>query len=62
MKRFFLTLFAGLFLCSVVCLTGSCTASRTVTTSASYVTHGDTTTTIVTKTIETYQGKKEGVL
>ena len=62
MKRFFLTLFAGLLLCSVVCLTGSCTASRIVTTSASYVTHGDTTTTIVTKTIETYQGKKEGVL
>ena len=35
-----------------------CTASRTVTTSASYVQHGDTTTTIVTKTIETYQGRK----
>ena len=40
----------------------SCTATRVVTTSASYVTHGDTTTTIMTKTVETYQGKKEGVL
>ena len=47
---------------SVAWLTSSCTASRVVTTSASYVTHGDTTTTIVTKTIETYQGKKEGLL
>ena len=61
MKRFYLTLFGALFLCSVVWLTSSCTASRTVTTSASYVTRGDTTTTIVTKTIETYQGKKEGI-
>ena len=47
---------------SVAWLISSCTASRIVTTSASYVTHGDTTTTIVTKTIETYQGKKEGLL
>ena len=61
-KRFLFFGCAGLFLCSVVWLTSSCTASRTVTTSASYVTRGDTTTTIVTKTIETYQGKKEGVL
>ena len=45
----------------VACSISSCTASRVVTTSASYITHGDTTTTIVTKTIETYQGKKEGL-
>ena len=37
----------------------ACTASRTVSTSASYVKHGDTTTTIVTKTTETYRGEKQ---
>ena len=36
----------------------SCTASRVVTTTASYVQHGDTTTTIMTKTTETYRGEK----
>jgi hypothetical protein len=36
----------------------SCTATRTVTTTASYVQHGDTTTTIMTKTTETYRGEK----
>ena len=37
----------------------SCTASRVVTTSASYVQHGDTTTTITTKTTETYRGENK---
>ena len=37
----------------------SCTASRVVSTSASYVQHGDTTTTIMTKTTETYRGQKQ---
>ena len=36
----------------------SCTAARVVTTTASYVQHGDTTTTIMTKTTETYRGEK----
>ena len=36
----------------------SCTATRVVSTSASYVQHGDTTTTIMTKTTETYHGQK----
>ena len=36
----------------------SCTASRVVSTTASYVQHGDTTTTIMTKTTETYRGEK----
>ena len=34
----------------------SCTATRVVTTTASYVQHGDTTTTIMTKTTERYEG------
>ena len=37
----------------------SCTATRIVSTSASYVQHGDTTTTIMTKTTETYRGEKQ---
>ena len=37
----------------------SCTVTRVVTTSASYVQHGDTTTTIITKTIETYDASKK---
>ncbi len=37
----------------------SCTATRVVTTTASYVQHGDTTTTIMTKTIERYEGTRE---
>jgi len=37
----------------------ACTATRVVTTTASYVQHGDTTTTIMTKTTETYRGEKQ---
>ena len=37
----------------------SCTATRVVTTTASYVQHGDTTTTIMTKTTERYEGTRE---
>ena len=37
----------------------SCTATRVVSTTASYVQHGDTTTTIMTKTTETYRGEKQ---
>ena len=37
----------------------SCTASRVVSMTASYVQHGDTTTTIMTKTTETYRGEKQ---
>ena len=60
--RLFSGICVGLCMLLVACSISSCTASRVVTTSASYITHGDTTTTIVTKTIETYQGKKEGLL
>ena len=37
----------------------SCTATRVVSTTASYVQHGDTTTTIMTKTTERYEGTRE---
>lgn len=37
----------------------SCTATRVVSTTASYIQRGDTTTTIMTKTTETYRGEKQ---
>lgn len=36
----------------------SCNVTRIVTTEAQHITRGDTTTTIVTKTTETYDAKK----
>ena len=36
----------------------SCNVTRTITTQSQYFQHGDTTCTIVTKTIETYDAKK----
>jgi len=41
------------------CLT-SCNVTRTVTTASEYYTKGDTTCTIVTKTIESYDASKKG--
>ena len=35
----------------------SCTAARSITTTQSVTQHGDTTTTITTRTIEEYRGK-----
>lgn len=37
----------------------SCTAVRTVSTTSEYVTRGDTTTTITTKTVESYTASKQ---
>lgn len=47
----FIALFLG-FICT------SCNVTRTVTTQSQYFTKGDTTCTIVTKTIETYDATK----
>lgn len=56
MKKFILcTLSFG----TLSVMMASCTATRVVTTTASYVQHGDTTTTIMTKTTETYRGEKQ---
>ena len=41
-----------------VCVT-SCNVTRTITTQSQYFQHGDTTCTIVTKTIETYDASKK---
>ncbi|MBQ2541327.1 MAG: hypothetical protein II551_06745 [Paludibacteraceae bacterium] len=53
------TLLTAIITCVAIALgLQSCTATRVVSTSASYVQHGDTTTTIMTKTTETYRGEK----
>lgn len=39
----------------------SCNVTRTITTQSQYFTKGDTTCTIVTKTIETYDASKKGL-
>ena len=41
----------------VACLMSSCNVTRTVTTTAQTIQRGDTTTVIMTKTVESYDGK-----
>ena len=45
-------------LVSLLMLLSSCNVTRVIKTEASHYQKGDTTTTIVTKTTETYEGKK----
>ena len=58
MKKFF---FVSLCLFSVCCITlmTSCNVTRVVTTQAQYYQRGDTTCTIVTKTVESYDATKK---
>ena len=44
---------------SLLILLSSCNVTRVVSTEASHFQKGDTTTTIVTKTTETYEGTKK---
>ena len=48
---------AVLSLMAAACILGSCNVTRTVTTTAQTIQRGDTTTVIMTKTIESYDGK-----
>ena len=48
---------AVLSLMVAACILGSCNVTRTVTTTAQTIQRGDTTTVIMTKTIESYDGK-----
>ena len=52
MKRLMLIIGIGVAVCS-------CNVTRTITTQSQYFQHGDTTCTIVTKTIETYDASKK---
>lgn len=47
--------------CALVaaCVLSSCNVTRTITTQSQYYQKGDTTCTIVTKTIETYDATKK---
>ncbi len=53
---------AGLTALAIVAICAtSCNVTRTITTQSQYFQHGDTTCTIVTKTIETYDASKKGL-
>ena len=56
-KIFILSATAVCVLSATAVLTG-CNVTRTITTQSQYYQRGDTTCTIVTKTIETYDAKK----
>lgn len=44
------------------CMLSSCNVTRTITTKSEYFKSGDTTCTIVTKTTETYDAKKNQIM
>ena len=57
-KQFeFAALMIVLVICLIALLLSSCNVTRTVTTTAQTIQRGDTTTVIMTKTIESYDGK-----
>ena len=57
-KQFeFAALLILLVICLIALLLSSCNVTRTVTTTAQTIQRGDTTTVIMTKTIESYDGK-----
>lgn len=55
MKKFLLCMLVFTFVITFAC----CNVTRTITTQSQYFTKGDTTCTIVTKTIETYDASKK---
>lgn len=55
MKKFILCLLVFAFVITLA----SCNVTRTITTQSQYYTKGDTTCTIITKTIETYDATKK---
>ena len=55
-----LTLFCLFAVLSAACIMSSCNVTRVVETKSEYFTRGDTTCTIVTKTIESYDATKKG--
>lgn len=62
MKRFIkLAILAAMVTTIILVGLCSCNVTRTITTQSQYFTKGDTTCTIVTKTIETYDASKKGL-
>ena len=58
MRKMIFLAIAGAIACGSMALTG-CNVTRTITTQSQYYQRGDTTCTIVTKTIETYDASKK---
>ena len=50
---------AVLLLMATACILNGCNVTRTVTTTAQHYVSGDTTTTIITRTVESYDGKMD---
>lgn len=59
MKKYVLIQCVCLGVVILSCALNSCNVTRTVTTSSQYYQKGDTTTQIMTKTIETYDATKK---
>ena len=60
--KIIVTIATALVTCAAIALgLTSCNVTRTITTQSQYFQHGDTTCTIVTKTIETYDASKKPV-
>lgn len=59
MKTKLAKIWASIMFLAIVTNICSCNVSRTVTTKAEYLQRGDTTTTIITKTTETYNAEKK---
>ena len=58
--KIIVTIATALVTCAAIALgITSCNVTRTITTQSQYFQHGDTTCTIVTKTIETYDASKK---
>ena len=58
--KIIVTIATALVTCAAIALgLTSCNVTRTITTQSQYFQHGDTTCTIVTKTIETYDASKK---
>ena len=62
MKNVIIRLLLVVTICAALALSlAACNVTRTITTQSQYFTKGDTTCTIVTKTIETYDASKQGL-
>lgn len=58
MKKLCIFIALVCFICGSIALT-SCNVTRTVVTQSEYFTKGDTTCTIITRTVETYDASKK---
>ena len=62
MKKFVFLIFTAVGFLALAHLCTACNVTRRVTTESSYVTKGDTCTVITTKTVETYDAKRNNTV